>query len=158
MPDFVADNPESVAAADECLKEVFEEFVKFVAIMEAVKIKEGIKQAMNISSICNKYMQKWEPWKASKTNPKFADSAINILMNVFMLLCSILEPFIPTFSAKVYTMINWKRGEKEETLLGQIYESKDYKKILSILPPKHTIDVPFPIFRESNIIFLIVSH
>lgn len=144
---------ESVDGAEECLKEVYEEFLKYIKLMEGVKLKDGIKQAMNISSICNKYMQKWQPWVAAKTNPNFAASAINILMNVFMLLCAVMEPFIPTFSAKIYSMINWKRGEREETLLGYLYDAKDYHKILDIIPANLTIGEILPIFRESKIAF-----
>lgn len=118
--------------------------------MDAVKLKDGIKQAMFISSICNNYMQSWEPWKTAKTNPKLANSQVNILMNVFLLLCACLEPFIPTFCAKVYDIINWKRKEREEKLLGYIFESKSHLSILTIVPPKLEINEPLPIFRQSN--------
>ena len=155
IPEFVADDPTSVTNAEICLKEIYAEFINYVTAMEAVKIKEALKIAMGISNLCNKYMQDWKPWETSKTNPKFAASAVNVLVNVFILLCAIMEPFIPTFSAKVYAMMNWKRGEREETLLGYICDSKDYKKILTILPPKHTIGEIFPIFRESTVYILI---
>lgn len=151
VPDFTESDPESKAAADECLIEVYKEFQSYVSLMEGVKLREAIKQAMNISSICNKYMQKWEPWVVCKKKPILAASTINILMNVFILTCAVLEPFIPTFAAKVYDMVNWKRGVREETLLGYIFDAKDYKKILSIVPPKHVLGEIFPIFRESTI-------
>lgn len=150
VPDFTNDE-ESNKAADEFLKELYENFIEYVKLMEAVKLKEGLHKAMNISSICNKYMQAWEPWAIYKNKPNLCSSCINTLANAFILLCAILEPFIPTFSAKVYEMFKWKRGEKEETLLGFIFNCKDFKKILGIIPPHHEISEPLPIFRESNL-------
>ncbi len=157
VPDYDPTDKGSADAANECLEEFFKELNLYAELLEGVKLREGLKQAMNLSSICNKYMQKWQPWVAAKTNPKFADSAINILLNVFLVVCAALEPFIPTFSAKIYDMINWKRGEREQVLLGYVLDSKDPMKILTIVPAKHTIGEVFPIFRESMGFFFEVS-
>jgi len=151
IPEYDPTDEQSEEAASECLKEFYKELETYATNMEGVKLKEGIKQAMNLSSICNKYMQKWEPWTAAKTNAKFAGSAINILMNVFMVVCAALEPFIPTFAAKIYYMTNWKRGTREETLLGYILDAKDHMKVLTVIPAKHEIGEVLPIFRESKI-------
>jgi len=72
-------------------------------------------------------------------------------MNVFMVVCAALEPFIPTFAAKIYYMTNWKRGTREETLLGYILDAKDHMKVLTVIPAKHEIGEVLPIFRESKI-------
>lgn len=151
IPDYDPSDKESEEAASECLKEFYEELNIYATNMEGVKLKEGLKQAMNLSSICNKYMQKWQPWVAAKTNAKFAGSAINILMNVFIVVCAALEPFIPTFAAKIYCMTNWKRGAREEALLGYILDAKDPMKVLSVIPTKHEISEVLPIFRESKV-------
>lgn len=157
VPEFT-NNTESQDYCMVCLQEVWAEFLEYVKLMEAVKIKDGIHKAMSISSVCNKYMQKWEPWKTAKVNPTLAASAMNTLTNVFILLCAILEPFIPTFSAKIYEMFNWKRGEKEETLLGSIYKEGNCKSILNIIPKGHIIQEPFAIFRESKKIHIIIFN
>lgn len=151
IPEYDPSDNESEEAALECLKEFYEELNNYATLMESVKLKEGLKQAMLLSSICNKYMQKWQPWAAAKTNPKFAGSAINILMNMFLVVCATLEPFMPTFAAKIYSIVNWKRGEREEALLGYVIDAKDPMKVLSIIPPKHEIGEVLPIFRESII-------
>ena len=151
VPDYDPTDKESEEAATECFKEFYAELNTYAELMEGVKLKEGLKQAMNLSSICNKYMQKWQPWAASKTNEKFAGSAINILLNVFLVVCGTLEPFIPTFAAKIYYMMNWKRGEREETILGYVLDAKDPMKILTLIPQKHEIGEVLPIFKESKV-------
>ena len=153
VPAYDPTDKESEAGATECLTQFYEELRTYANLMEGVKLREAVKQAMNLSSICNLYMQKWQPWVSAKTNPKFAGSAINILLNVFMVVCATLEPFIPTFSAKIYYMMKWIRGPREECLLGYVLDAKDPMKILTIIPAKHTIGEVFPIFRESIIFF-----
>eukprot|EP00826_Nyctotherus_ovalis_P063503 TRINITY_DN9315_c0_g1_i3.p1 TRINITY_DN9315_c0_g1~~TRINITY_DN9315_c0_g1_i3.p1 ORF type:complete len:532 (-),score=158.25 TRINITY_DN9315_c0_g1_i3:105-1700(-) len=155
IPDYDPSDKQSEEAALECLKEFYEELNIYASLMESVKLREGLKQAMNLSSICNKYMQKWQPWVAAKENAKFAGSAINILMNMFVVVCAALEPFIPTFAAKIYCMTNWKRGLREETLLGFVLDAKNALTVLSVIPSKHKIDQALPIFRESN---LLLNH
>eukprot|EP01022_Parablepharisma_sp_SALTPOND_P013028 TRINITY_DN170_c8_g1_i1.p1 TRINITY_DN170_c8_g1~~TRINITY_DN170_c8_g1_i1.p1 ORF type:complete len:511 (-),score=77.76 TRINITY_DN170_c8_g1_i1:3070-4602(-) len=152
IPDFEPTDKESETEATECLNEFFTELKGYADYMEAVKLREGLKKAMNLSSIGNKYMQKWQPWATAKTNPKFAASAINVLFNMFIVVCAALEPFIPTFSAKIYHMVNWKRGEREESLLGYLLDANDPKKIMSIVPSKHMVGEVFPIFRESKLL------
>lgn len=67
-------------------------------------------------------------------------------LNALFLLCSILEPFIPGFSAKVYAQMNIKRTEREEKLFEFI---KDHpERILELIKSGHKIGTPNPIFRE----------
>jgi len=62
------------------------------------------------------------------------------------LLASMLEPFMPSFSAKVYEQMNIKRTELHETLYDHL--KKDAKRIESLVPAGHQIGEPKPIFRE----------
>jgi len=149
IPSYDEKDEASRNAATEALTEFYEELQVYCELMEAVKLREGLKQAMNLSSICNKYMQKWEPWVAFKTNKTFAGNAINILLNMFYVVCASLEPFIPTFSAKIYEMTNWKRGDREETLLGYVMAAKDPMILKTVVPKGQTIGEIFPIFKES---------
>jgi len=59
----------------------------------------------------------------------------------------LLEPYMPSFSAKVYQMLNIERNEWTHTFLKEIHAAKieDYSKFISA---GHVINDPKPIFKE----------
>ena len=64
-----------------------------------------------------------------------------------------LEPFIPSFSAKVYEQMNLlnqrgERSERDETLLKWVIGHPE--RLLELVPAGHQIGEPEPIFREIN--------
>jgi len=72
--------------------------------MEQVKLKDGLKTAMEYSSDCNGYFQQFKPWdlnKAAETKDR-CKQVVNTALNALFGLCILLEPFMPSFSAKVY--------------------------------------------------------
>jgi methionyl-tRNA synthetase len=79
--------------------------------MEEVKLKDGLKTAMKFSSLCNLYLQEQKPWDHLKKDVKRCGQIVNISLNALFLLCSMLEPFMPSFSAKVYEQLNIQRTE-----------------------------------------------
>jgi len=62
------------------------------------------------------------------------------------LLCAQLEPFMPSFSAKIYEQLNLARTE----LHAKLYEHiKDHpERIRNLIPAGHQIGTPAPIFKE----------
>jgi len=58
----------------------------------------------------------------------------------------ILEPFMPSFSAKVYEQMAIKRELKHENLIETVL--KDNKAIMSLVSGGHVIGNPEPIFRQ----------
>ena len=78
--------------------------VAYMESMEQVKLKDSLKIAMDYSGDCNKYLQDNKPWDLNKkedTKPRCMQ-VINTALNALFALCVILEPFMPSFSAKVY--------------------------------------------------------
>lgn len=49
---------------------------------------------------------------------------MNTGINALYLLCVILEPYMPSFSAKVYEQMNIKRAKEHETMIH--FVNKDY--------------------------------
>jgi len=89
--------------------------------MENVKIKDALKIAMHISHLCNTYVQENQPWALVKEgNTKRCHQVLNTGLNALRFLCAILEPFMPSFSAKVYEQMGLERKEQDETLFEQI--------------------------------------
>ena len=83
-------------------KSLNEKFLEFIDLMEQVKIKDSLRVTMAMSSLCNTYMQECEPWKLAKSDPKRCSQVMNVAVQAMQLLASMLEPFMPSFSAKVY--------------------------------------------------------
>ncbi len=48
------------------IEEVYEEFLVYVGVLERVEIKEGLKIAMSISGMVNKYIQDGKPWETKE--------------------------------------------------------------------------------------------
>jgi methionyl-tRNA synthetase len=71
---------------------------------------------------------------------------INATCNALIFICAILEPFIPSFSAKVYEQMNHKRTEKCEKLFEHLYGHPENMKTL--IKPGHKIGQVAPIFKE----------
>lgn len=61
------------------------------------------------------------------------------------LLAAMFEPFMPSFSAKIYEQMNLKRTKQHETLYEFLKNSPE--KITSLIPAGHEIGEPAPIFR-----------
>lgn len=114
--------------------------------MEAVKLKDGLKVAMEYSSECNSYLQEQKPWELAKKDPVRCAQVVNTGLNALYQLCVIMEPFLPSFSAKVYEQLAIKREIKHETAIAQIINNPDV--IRDFVPANHKIGTPEPIFRE----------
>lgn len=80
--------------------------------MEHVKLKDALRTAMHISHLCNVYIQNNQPWALAKGGQQErCAQVVNTSLNALKFLCSILEPFLPSFSAKVYEQMNLARTE-----------------------------------------------
>lgn len=115
--------------------------------MEQVKLNKGLKISMKISKICNEYFQATEPFKIYKTDLDRTYTILNIILNVLRFICAILEPFIPSFSAKIYEQLNLERTKEDETLIGYL-RGKPSETLLTLLKPGHHINEPSPVFKQ----------
>lgn len=129
------------------MNDYLEKLDAYFNAMEKVRIKDALKTAMSISSSCNGYIQETEPFKLFKTDYDRCCSIIFITINALRLLGAIFEPFIPSFSAKLYEQMNVQRTEKDEVLLESA-KIKSVDFILSLVPAGHTINQPTPIFKN----------
>ena len=82
-----------------------------------------------------------------KQDQERCGSTINILCNAAVLVVSLMEPFIPSFSAKAYSQLNLKRDARQEKMYDFIKEdpSSNFWKLIT---DGHLISTPQPIFRE----------
>lgn len=91
----------------EFINRINAELVEYVALMEKVSLKAGLKKAMAISSIGNLYLQTKKPWDLLKKGSlPAAGSVLTLSANLVVLVCTLLEPFLGSkFSGKVYSQL-----------------------------------------------------
>ena len=111
----------------EFFNNILNKFKNYIKAMKNVEIREGIKIFMEISSLGNAYLQTNQPWnllkqKYEKYDPLKAETIFYILNAFIRFLGALAEPFIPSFSAKLYEILNIKYEGDSLKLLGIINE------------------------------------
>ena len=143
------------------LSDVLTKFKEYINVMKEAGIKEGVKIFMEISSLGNGYLQVSQPWTlVKKKDPKYdlakAESIFFILNAFLRLLGALAEPFMPSFSAKLYEIMNLKYEGNELKILGIINEfleknPNDEVGLLTktnLMKEGQNINAPKPLFRE----------
>ncbi|KAA8550612.1 hypothetical protein F0562_002296 [Nyssa sinensis] len=106
---------------------------QYVESMEKVKLKQGLKIAMSISSEGNAYLQDSQFWKLYKEDRASCSIVVKTSVGLVYLLACLLEPFMPSFSLEVLKQLNLP----PETQFSLCDESGDFertRKLWEILP------------------------
>nr|DAD23988.1 TPA_asm: hypothetical protein HUJ06_025451 [Nelumbo nucifera] len=119
---------------------------QYVEAMEKVKLKQGLKIAMSISSEGNAYLQDSQFWKLYKDDQASCSIVMKTSIGLVYLLASLLEPFMPSFSAEVLKQLNCPQTQL--SLCDEKGDVERAKKPWEILPAGHEIGVPAPLFKE----------
>ena len=136
-------------------------FKAYIKAMKEAEIKEGIKLFMEISSLGNGYLQVTQPWTLLKKNdPKYdlakAESIFYILNAFLRLIGALAEPFMPSFSAKLYEIMNVKYEGDSLKILGileEFLEKNPNDEIgflvkTNLMKEGQKINKPKPLFKE----------
>ena len=140
---------------------VITKFKAYVKAMSGAQIREGIKVFMEISSLGNGYLQTTQPWNLLKKNaPNYdlekAETVFYILNSFLRFIGALAEPFIPSFSAKLYEIMNIKYDGDSLKILGIINDfiEKNPDDAINFLVKNklveegHAINKPKPLFKE----------
>lgn len=119
---------------------------QYVKAMEKVKLKQGLKTAMAISSEGNAYLQESQFWKLYKEDPSACAIVMRTSAGLVYLLACLLEPFMPSFSVEVLKQLNMP--QIQASLADENGEIEKIKKLWEILPAAHKIGKPEPLFKE----------
>jgi methionyl-tRNA synthetase len=79
---------------------------KITSLLEKVKLKDALKEILNLSSLGNKFFQEAEPWKNVTENKKKAANALYILANLTKDLAILIEPYLPFTAEKIFKQLN----------------------------------------------------
>eukprot|EP00262_Sarcandra_glabra_P020927 TRINITY_DN8529_c0_g2_i4.p1 TRINITY_DN8529_c0_g2~~TRINITY_DN8529_c0_g2_i4.p1 ORF type:complete len:812 (+),score=143.20 TRINITY_DN8529_c0_g2_i4:37-2436(+) len=145
IPDVL--NAESHQLTKTLAEKVGKHAEQYLEAMEKVKLKQGLKTAMSISSEGNAYLQDSQFWKLYKEDPTSCSIVMKTSVGLVYLLASLLEPFMPSFTIEVLKQLNLP----PETQLSFCDEKGDIDKARrpwEILTTGHKIGVPEPLFKE----------
>ena len=89
--------------------------------LETFRFREGLREAMNLARLGNKYLADAEPWKVIKTDPERVKTIMNIALQITANLTIICEPFLPFSMEKLRILINlnelkWENAGKQNLL------------------------------------------
>ncbi|MCH5237255.1 MAG: methionine--tRNA ligase subunit beta, partial [Muribaculaceae bacterium] len=87
------------------MEEVKESVKALSENLDQFKFREGLKDAMNIARIGNKYLADSEPWKLIKTDPVRTATILNLALQVCANLAVVFEPFTPFMAAKLASQL-----------------------------------------------------
>ncbi|HUX96876.1 MAG TPA: methionine--tRNA ligase [Bacteroidales bacterium] len=121
--------------------------------LENFRFREGLKEAMNLARLGNKYLADAEPWKVVKTDPERVKTIMNISLQITANLTILFEPFLPFSMQKLRGWINidkmnWNNGgntnllpadhqiNKPELLFEKIEDETINKQIEKLLSTK----------------------
>ena len=159
IPPFHAEKLEEIDK--KFLSDVLNKFKEYIKVMKEAGIKDGVKIFMEISSLGNGYLQVSQPWTlVKKKDPKYdlekAESIFFILNAFLRLLGALAEPFMPSFSAKLYEIMNIKYEGDALKILGivdKFLEKNPNDEIgfltkTNLIKEGQSINNPKPLFRE----------
>ncbi len=103
--------------------------------IENFRLREALKEAMNLSRLGNKYLADTEPWKIIKTDEDRVKTILNISLQISANLSILIEPFLPFTAKKLSNLLNI------EQLKWDAFSQK-------ILKPGHKINSPILLFDK----------
>lgn len=125
---------------EQLIAQVNVELKSYLATLEDVKLRDGIKYILNISRLGNGYFQHQKPWilvKNEGIEKKRAGTVIYISINLVSLICVLLEPYMPSVCKVVKSQINVPSG---------YIKIPDY--FVPTLQSGHPLGTPAPLFKK----------
>ncbi|GLT61022.1 hypothetical protein SLA2020_337580 [Shorea laevis] len=120
---------------------------QYVEAMEKVKLKQGLKLAMGISSEGNAYLQESQFWKLYKEDQPSCSIVMKTAVGLVHILACLLEPFMPSFTVEVFKQLNLPQQE-QLSLSDEKGEIDRARRLWEIVPAGHKIGEPKPLFEE----------
>ncbi len=89
---------------------------RLTAALETFHFREGLKEAMEIARIGNRYLQETEPWKVSKSDKARTATILNMALQICANIAVAFKPFLPFTADKLALMLG--TGEQTWAQLG----------------------------------------
>ncbi|KAK8684907.1 hypothetical protein V6N13_040921 [Hibiscus sabdariffa] len=120
---------------------------QYIEAMEKVKLKQGLRTAMSLSSEGNAYLQESQFWKLYKEDQPSCSTIMRTAVGLVHILACLLEPFIPSFSIEVFKQLNLP-PQAQISLCDEKGDVDKARRPWQIIPAGHKIGDPKPLFEE----------
>lgn len=120
---------------------------QYIQALEAIKLKEGLRIAMNISRAGNVFFQDTEIWAKYKTDPDTAATYISACAGVVLLIAIVFRPYMPSFSDNLLAQLNIKGEEMPGIDDALVTAARNPAALLSAGHQLSEIE-PKPLFRK----------
>ena len=98
--------PGALGPADEAmLAEVRRGFEAVAEAIEAVRLREGLSEAMSVARAANRYLDEQAPWKSIKTNRQAAATTVYTMIQVLNGLKLLFAPYLPFSSQRLHELL-----------------------------------------------------
>ncbi|MCM1029184.1 MAG: methionine--tRNA ligase [Pseudoflavonifractor sp.] len=77
--------------------------------LDTFHFREGLRQAMELARIGNRYLQETEPWKVAKTDMARVRSTLRVALELCASIAIAFEPFTPFASARLAKMLGLQK-------------------------------------------------
>jgi methionyl-tRNA synthetase len=129
--------PGPLSAADEAmLSEVRRGFEAEAAAIEAVHLRDGLAEAMNVSRAANRYLDEQAPWKRIKTDRQGTATTVNTMIQVLNGLKVLFAPYVPFSSQKLHELLGFTGAVTD---VGWRFEP---------VPAGQALPAPVPLFTK----------
>lgn len=154
--------PAALTADDQAMLDAIQPaFEKVTALLEAVKLKQALTEAMALAHEANRYLNLKEPWKQIKTDPAAAATSVFVALRVIDTLKTLFAPFLPATCQALHEYLGY-----DGQLFGRVYtetlRETDHEHLairydgraaqgcwsVSDLPPGQPLREPKPLFLK----------
>ena len=100
--------PGPLTPADEAMLATVEQgFDAVAAAIEAVRLRDGLNEAMNVARATNRYLDEQAPWRTIKTDRAAAARAVWTTLQALNGLKLLFSPYTPFSSQKLHTLLGF---------------------------------------------------
>jgi methionyl-tRNA synthetase len=99
-------------------------FERVTALLEAVRLKQALGEAMALAHEANRYLSFKEPWQRIKTDPTAAATAIYVALQVIDTLKILFAPFLPFTCQQLHGYLGYEGELFGRSYVEEIAESE----------------------------------
>ena len=89
---------------------VFEQVEAADTALQEVRLKDALKNVLQIATIGNEYFQRSQPWVLIKTDPARCETVIYCCVNICRTLAVTMAPFLPASSTRISSLLGLDGG------------------------------------------------
>jgi methionyl-tRNA synthetase len=143
------------------LDQVAPAFARVTSLLDAVKLKPGLEEAMALAREGNRYLNLKEPWHQIKTDPAAAATSIYVALKVIDSLKILFAPFLPLTCQRLHGYLGYDGELFGAQYTAEAAESQRSHLVLrydgalaagswapSDLPPGQLLRPPAPLFTK----------